>query len=128
MTMKNQRLETGQAWAIDGADGAPPLLVVIHTLEDLDRVGTVAGVSIEPHPKAKELGWPSVSHLPISAAHLEVEEGRLALDNQPTPPDFWEGYNIWLEKFREAEAGVFTWSARQAYKAVVGIVEEVEND
>ncbi len=120
--------EAGQGWALDASADVPPILVFIHTLEEFEHAGTVAGVSVEPHPQAKELGWPTVSHLPIMAESLGLETGRVALTDQVPGDGFWEGYNTWLEKFRASEAGVFTMSAQEAYKLVLGVVEEVQDD
>ena len=120
--------KVGQGWALDASEDLPPILVFIHSLEEFEHAGLVAGVAVEPHPEAKDLGGPSVSHFPITAEHLGLDAGRLALTDQVPSERFWEGYNTWLEKFQNSKAGVFTVSAQEAYKLVLGVVEDVNDD
>ena len=119
---------TGQIWALPAIDSVPPILVAIHSLETQDPIGTILGVSVTPHPEAKKLGWPTVSHLPIHAAHIDLELGRLVSEDAEPREDFWEGYNIWAAKLRTGDAGVFALSAAKTYGLTQAILKDKNDD
>jgi len=118
--------EVGQIWAVDAQSEVPPLLILIHRIDDEES--PVASISIVPHPDAEKAGWPRVSHLPVALETLGANSGKLIDQTAPHNPSFEEGYTMWRVKFDAGEAGFFTLSASEAYSAVTGVTKSKKNN
>lgn len=125
LRVNNMELKAGQVWAVRSNDQLPPLLVMIGRIDHTQR-GGIASVCVSPHPEAQELGWPTVSHLPVAVEALGLENAQLMDENASTDEGFEEGYENWIEQFYAGKAGAFSISALEAYGVAVGIANSQE--
>lgn len=118
-------LDVGQVWVCAAVGSAPPLMCVIGKIDAPERSSgpTIVSITVEPHPSAKKLGWPTVSHMPVFQDAFEASGLVLVKDGATLAPAFTEGYTQWRKQFDEGTAGAFSQLVSAAYEMIASVSE-----
>ena len=126
VTTTSEHFEVGQVWAYRTRPGEEESRVIVGRIEELREdtiVVHVQLVGVRLRNPAAPTGYASViGHAPIDEAALRGSVTTLT-DEKIEPDGLDEGYRIWLEGYREGQAGVFTIPLSE----VVGFIEEAIN-
>lgn len=116
-------LEVGQVWVCGAVGSAPPLMCVIGKIDanQTPNGQSIVSVTVEPHPAAKKLGWPTISHLPLIQDAFQASGLSLVKEGASLGPAFDEGYIEWRQQFDEGKAGVFSQLVSAVYEAITSV-------
>ncbi len=125
-------LKIGQAWVCQPLEDTPSLLFVVGKIDEAMEINPafrgdaslkIVSVSVTPHPESKAAGWPTVAHMPLDQRVFGKSGERPVRDGLELGVGFSRGYQAWKERFTIGDAGVFTFTVPEAYRAIVQTID-----
>ncbi len=121
-----EKVETGQIWKANAAGDAPPILCVVGKVEDFPIEGEagqrVVSLSVIPHPKARESGWPIADHVPVLETAFHDSGLTFVKDGADIDTRFDQGYKKWHDSFGDSATSAFDVNVSAAYAKMVSVV------
>ena len=116
-------LDVGQVWVCAAVGSAPPLMCVIGKIDAPPPSSgqPIVSLTVEPHPVAKKLGWPTVSHIPVFQDAFQSSGLALVKDGATLGAAFTEGYIQWRQQFDEGKAGAFSEKVSAVYEILTSV-------
>ncbi|SOH94420.1 hypothetical protein SAMN06273572_104119 [Monaibacterium marinum] len=116
-------IKVGQVWTSNRTATTPPLVCTIGAIDPAEnnRSGEpILSITVTPHPKAQQRGWPVVGHMPVTLRAFKRSDLTLHTQDAPENPRFHAAYTAWRERYDTKLSGVFDASVTETYINIIG--------
>ena len=126
-----EQYEIGQAWVSEATEAAPPLMSVIGAIDEVEDaagiIQRILSIAVMPHPAAREKGWTTVLHMPVTETAFAASGLRLTKEDVELGGPFIRGYARWLKEFDAQKAGAIDVPVTDAYLKLIATATKQDN-